>query len=145
MESEVDLRYMIAEHDKPLKGLGEWLSYDVLSPEEMIWPTILAGVECIPRLEAAVSPDLLSSMRMKELMETLSENFSFIIVDGPPVGTLVDAELIAQCCDAMIFVVRSRSCVSSVLKKSVERMRGTGTPVAGFIVNYIDPLYLKWT
>jgi capsular exopolysaccharide synthesis family protein len=145
MESEVDLRYMIAEHDKPLKGLGEWLSYDVLSPEEMIWPTVLAGVECIPRLEAAVSPDLLSSMRMKELMETLSENFSFIIVDGPPVGTLVDAELIAQCCDAMIFVVRSRSCVSSVLKKSVERMRGTGTPVAGFVVNYIDPLYLKWT
>jgi polysaccharide biosynthesis transport protein len=145
MESEVDLRYMIAEQDKPLKGLGEWLSYDVLIPEEMIWPTVLAGVECIPRLEAAVSPDLLSSMRMKELMETLSENFSLIIVDGPPVGTLVDAELIAQCCDAMIFVVRSRSCVSSDLKKSVERMRGTGTPVAGFVVNYIDPLYLKWT
>jgi Mrp family chromosome partitioning ATPase len=111
----------------------------------MIWPTVIAGVECIPRLEAAVSPDLLGSMRMKELMDNLSENFSIIIVDGPPVGTLVDAELVAQWCDAMIFVVRSRSCVSSVLKKSVERMRGTGTPVAGFIVNFIDPLYLKWT
>jgi polysaccharide biosynthesis transport protein len=145
MESVVDLRYMVAEKDKPLKGLGEWLSFDVLSPEEMIWPTVIAGVECIPRLEAAVSPDLLGSMRMKELMDNLSENFSIIIVDGPPVGTLVDAELVAQWCDAMIFVVRSRSCVSSVLKKSVERMRGTGTPVAGFIVNFIDPLYLKWT
>ncbi len=93
----------------------------------------------------AVTPDLLGSVRMKELMEALSANFSLIIVDGPPVGTLVDAELVAQWCDAIIFVVRSRSCVSSSLKKSVERMQKTGTPIAGFIVNCIDPLYLKWT
>jgi polysaccharide biosynthesis transport protein len=143
-QSELDLRYMIAEKEKPLKGLGEWLSFDVLEFEQIVWPTVLPGVECIPRVEAAVTPDLLGSIRMKELMETLSEHFSIILVDGPPVGTYVDAELVARCCDAVIFVVRSRTCTSSALKRSVERIGEAGVPLAGFVVNDIDRLYLKW-
>jgi Mrp family chromosome partitioning ATPase/uncharacterized protein involved in exopolysaccharide biosynthesis len=144
VQSELDLRYMIAEKDKPLKGLGEWLSFEVNELGEIVWPTVLAGVECVPRVEAAVTPDLLGSHRMKELMEGLSEHFSLILVDGPPVASYVDAELVAQWCDAVIFVVRSRACTSSALKRSVERIGGTGVPLAGFIVNDVDQLYLKW-
>lgn len=145
IQSELDLRYMIEEKDKPLKGLGEWLSFEAHELEEIVWPTTLVGVECIPRIQAAVTPDLLGSNRMKELMDGLSEHFSLILVDGPPVGDYVDAELIAQWCDAIIFVVRSRACTSSALKRSVERMVSTSVPLSGFIVNDVDQLYLKWT
>lgn len=145
VQSELDLRYMIAEKDKPLKGLGEWLSFEVNEFDEIIWPTVLAGVECIPRIEAAVTPDLLGSNRMKELMDGLSERFSLILVDGPPVASYVDAELVAQWCDAVIFVVRSRTCTSSALKRSVERIGTTEVPLTGFIVNDVDKMYLKWT
>ena len=144
VESEIDLRYMIAERDKPLKGLGEWLSFDVNDINEIIWPTVLPGVECIPHVEAAVTPDLLGAFRMKELMETLSEQFSLVLIDAPPVGDFVDTEILAQSCDAIIFIVRCRACVSSGLKKSVERMRKTGVPVVGFVINDVDQLYLKW-
>jgi polysaccharide biosynthesis transport protein len=143
-QSELDLRYMIAEKEKPLKGLGEWLSFDVLSPEEIIWPTTLPGVECIPRVEAAITPDLLGSIRMKELMDALADKFSIVFVDGPPVTTYVDAELLGQWCDAVIFVVRSRACASSALKRAVERIKETNVPLVGFIVNDVDQLYLKW-
>ncbi len=141
--SDVDLRYMIPERDKPLKGLGEWLSFDALNPDEIIWPTEIAGVECIPRLEAAVNPDLLGSARMKELMEAVSDRFSVVLIDAPPVSSFVDAEFLAQSCDAIIFVVRSRLCPSATIKKCFERMKNTGTPVAGFILNDVDQLYLK--
>lgn len=144
VQSEVDLRYMIPEKDKVLTGLGEWLSFEVFTPDEIIWPTELAGVECIPRLEAAVTPDLLGSSRMKELIEALSERFSIILIDAPPVASYVDAELLAQWCDAIIFVVRARMCSSSTLKRSVERIKGAGTPIVGFVLNDVDQLYLKW-
>ncbi len=142
-QSEIDLRHIISEKDKPLAGLGEWLSFEALTPEEIIWPTELPGVECIPRVEAAVTPDLLGSSRMKELVEALSGQFSYILIDAPTVSSFVDAELLAQWCDAVIFVVRSRMCPSSTLKKSIERMKNTGTPIAGFILNKVDQLYLK--
>lgn len=144
VQSEVDLRYMIPERDQVLTGLGEWLSFEVFTPDDIIWPTELAGVECIPRLEAAVTPDLLGSSRMKELIDALSERFSIILIDAPSVASYVDAELLAQWCDAIIFVVRARMCSSSTLKRSVERMKGTGTPIAGFVLNDVDQLYLKW-
>lgn len=144
VQSETDLRYMIAEKDKPLKGLGEWLSFDALTSEEIVWPTLLAGVECIPRVESAVTPDLLGSNRMKELMDALSESFSLILIDGPPIENYVDAELVSRWCDAIIFVVRCRACASSTLKRSVERIRGTETPLIGFILNDVDQFYLKW-
>ena len=145
VQSEVDLRYMISEKDKPLAGLGEWLSFEALTPEEIVWPTELPGVECIPRVEAAVSPDLLGSTRIKELFEALSQQFSIVLIDAPTVSTYVDAELLAQWCDAVIFVVRSRMCPASTLKKSIERVKSTGTPIAGFILNDVDQLYLKLT
>ncbi len=144
-QSEYDLRYMIAEREKPLSGLGQWLSFEVDRPEEIIWPTVLPGIECIPRVESAVTPDLLGSKRMKELMDSLSEDFSVILVDGPPVANYVDAELVAQWCDAMLFVIRSRACASSYLKRSIEHVAQVGVPMVGFIVNDVDPLYLKWT
>ncbi len=144
IQSQLDLRYMIAEKEKPLKGLGEWLSFEALRSEEIVWPTVLPGVECLPRVEAAVTPDLLGSTRMHELMDELSQQFSIILVDGPPVSTQVDVELIAQWCDAVVFVVRSRACPSSALKRSVDRIKDTNIQLAGFIVNDVDQLYLRW-
>jgi Mrp family chromosome partitioning ATPase len=142
--SETDLRYMIAERDKPLKGLGEWLSFEAHEWTDLVWPTVLPGVECLPRVEAAVTPDLLGTVRMKDLLDELSGHFSLVLIDGPSVSDLVDAELVAQWCDAVIFVVRSRSCTSSALKAAVERLENTGVPIGGFVLNTVDRLYLKW-
>jgi len=144
MLSQIDLRYMIAEDTRTLKGLGEWLSFEVNELEDIVWPTVLPGVECIPRVGESVTPDLLGSARMRELLEELSERFSLVLIDGPPVDNFVDAELLAQLSDAVIYVVRSRACVSAPLKRSVERIRGTHTPLQGFVLNDVDPLYLKW-
>ncbi len=142
--SESDLRYMIAERDKPLKGLGEWLSFEAHEWTDIVWPTVLAGVECLPRVEAAVTPDLLGTGRMKELLEEVSKHFSLVLIDGPSVSDLVDAELVAQWCDAVIFVVRTRTCTSSALKTAVERLETSKVPIAGFVLNAVDQLYLKW-
>lgn len=138
-----DLRYLIAERDQPLKGLGAYLTFEADTVDEVIWPTVLPGVECIPRMEESAVPDLLVSHRMRELVEGLSERFSLILIDGPPVGEFVDAELVGQWCDAVIFVVRSRVCPSSLLKKAVDRIRTLGIPVIRFVINDVDRLYIN--
>ncbi len=142
--SERDLRYLISEEDKPLKGLGEWLSFEADRADEIVWHTVLPGVQCIPHVKEAVIPDLLGSNRMKDLLEELSESFSLILIDGPSVSDYVDAELVAQWCDAVVFLVRSRTCTSSSLRSAVERVRSTGVPLIGTILSDVDPVYLKW-
>jgi len=142
-ESERDLRYLISEQDNPLIGLGEYLSFQAETPRDVIWSTVLPGVECIPHVEQAVIPDLLASHRMKELLEEAARMFSVILMDGPAANPYVDAELVAGLCDAVVFVVRSRACPVSLLKKEFERIRGSGTPIVGFILNDVDKLYVN--
>lgn len=143
MDSQRDLRYLIAERDKPLIGLADYLTFTADSVDEIAWPTLLPGVECIPRMEQEALPDLLASIRMHDLLKELSERFSLVLIDGPPMADYVDAELVAQWCDAVIFVVRSRVCPSSQLKDAVERIRESDIKTIRFIINDVDKLYLK--
>ena len=142
-ESERNLRYLISEKDKALIGLGEYLSFQAENVRDVTWPTVLPGVECIPHVEEAVIPDLLASNRMREMLEETSKSFSMIILDAPTTNPYVDAELVAELSDAILFVVRSRTCPSSLLKKEIERIKGSGVPIIGFILNDVDQLYLN--
>ena len=142
-ESEHSLRYLIAEEEKPIVGLGEYLSFQAESPKDIIWPTTLPGVECIPHVEEAVIPDVLASNRMKEMLKALSEDFSIIIMDAPAADQYVDAELVGSMSDAILVVVQSRVCSSSGLKRAIERLKETDVPIIGFILNNVDRFYIN--
>jgi len=49
---------------------------------------------------------LLSSDRMKELVSTLSDEFDFVLLDSPALLEVGDTEVISDCADAFILVVR---------------------------------------
>jgi protein-tyrosine kinase len=49
----------------------------------------------------------LSSERMQRILRDASERFDWIIVDGPPVGVVADATILAPAMDAVLFVVRA--------------------------------------
>lgn len=142
-ETEFGIGSLIAEKDKPLIGLGEYLSFRADSIEDVIWLTVLPGVECVPHVSEAVMPDTLASNRMRELMEKLSEDFSVVILDAPSAGMYVDAELVAEMSDAILMVVRSRVCPNSGLKRAFERLKETGVPVIGFVLNDVNRMYMN--
>ncbi|RMG46938.1 MAG: hypothetical protein D6723_16675 [Acidobacteria bacterium] len=137
------LRELITNGHQSLKGLGEYLSFEADQPDDVIWPTVLAGVECVPRIKEPVIPDLLGSRRMQALLDEVSSRFSLILIDAPPVLPYVDAELLAPWCDAVIFVVRSRMCRVGTLRRALDRLRATGAPIIGALLNGVDPLYLE--
>jgi Mrp family chromosome partitioning ATPase len=142
-DTRLILRDLIPDNEKNLKGLGEYLSFHADELEEITWPTVLSGVDCLPHIGKAVIPELLGSNRMKQLMETMLERYSVILIDGPPVLPYVDAELIAQQCDAVVLVVRSQWCQLGMVQKAMERLKRLNVPIAGLILNDVDALYLE--
>ena len=50
--------------------------------------------------------DLISSKRLQALLEKVKEPFDYVIIDCPPINSLVDAELIADIVDCTLLVVR---------------------------------------
>ena len=139
------IRDLVTGDATSLQGLGEYLSYEVEDPKEVVWPSRLPGVECLPAVRPAVVPDLLGSARMYDLLQTLSRRFSLTLIDAPPVLRYADAEMLAGAADAILLVVQSGRCRAAALQKAVERLRRTGVPVIGAILNGVTSPYMEIT
>lgn len=130
-----------AEEAVPM-GLGEYLSYMANEAEKIIEPTVLSGVDTISVYTEAVIPDILQSNRMKTLIDELKKLYSIIIIEAPDVLSYVDAEILSEYSDAVLFVLRCNAAKSAQVKKAVERLKKAPAPIEGLIVTDIDSAYL---
>ncbi|MFM7407185.1 MAG: polysaccharide biosynthesis tyrosine autokinase, partial [Cuspidothrix sp.] len=85
-----------------------------------------------------IPPDparLLSSQRMKQLMEYFHQSFDLVIYDAPPMLGLVDARLIAPQTDGLMLVVRINQTDKSALLQVQDSLKTYPINVLGLVVN----------
>jgi capsular exopolysaccharide synthesis family protein len=78
---------------------------------------------------------LLSSDKMKQLMEYLNDNFDLVIYDAPPMLGLVDARLLAPHTDGMLLVVRIDQTDKSALMQLQDSLIHSPINVLGVVAN----------
>lgn len=106
--------------------------------EEIVYQTNLRNVYVVPTGKEVVnSLPLLTSAGFSDLLQLLRSNFDFVIVDTPPVGLVIDAAMIANSCDACIFVVTSEEISRRVLLEAKEQVEKSGCTVLGTVLNKI--------
>ena len=79
--------------------------------------------------------ELLNSKRMGTLLSTLSKSYSYIVVDLPPIGAVIDAVSLAGQVDGMLVVVRENTCPRGLLDECMQQLSYSGVKVLGFVVN----------
>jgi polysaccharide biosynthesis transport protein len=63
---------------------------------------------------------LLSSRRMKELLEEFEESYDLILIDAPPLLGTVDARILATLCNAIVLVARMGQVTRAEVMQSTE-------------------------
>ena len=81
------------------------------------------------------SSELLSSPKMKRMMQWARETFSWVIIDSPPVVLVSDAVRLADFCDGVVLVVRAKSTSYKVAAKAKGLFRDTS--VLGAVLNRV--------
>jgi succinoglycan biosynthesis transport protein ExoP len=66
--------------------------------------------------------DLLIGDGLARLVTALQDRFDHVIVDGPPVGDLADAPLVASAVDSIVYVVASGSAPAARLRAALARL-----------------------
>lgn len=85
-----------------------------------------------------IPPDptkLLSSEKMKRLMEEFHNSFDLVIYDAPVLVGLADASLIAPHTNGILLVVRMDKTDSSVLKRALDNLKLSRMSVLGVVGN----------
>ncbi len=79
---------------------------------------------------------VLSSDRMKRVLQEASARFDWVVIDTPPVALLTDAHLLASLVDAVLLVVQSGKTPVSAINKAIESVGRER--VLGVVLNRAD-------
>jgi Mrp family chromosome partitioning ATPase len=137
------LEDLISEHEEESEEQSEPLPLEMARIQDTIRSTLLPGVECLSQFGRMAIQELLGSNRVREVLEDISERFNLVLVESPPIIPYADAESLAQGADGILFVVQSRKCRVITLRKAIDRLKATGVPIVGAILNRVDPLYME--
>ena len=124
-----------------LVGMGTKESLIVRMSELPCWHVLPSG---------HIPPDpveRLGSAEMKALIEELSGDYDFIVIDLPPVNIVSDALAVAELIDGMLVVVRDDYSTRRELHKCIKQLELSSVRVLGFVVTSLHgerSLYSKY-
>lgn len=125
-------RYLQAKREP---GLSTLISKQV-SIDEAITKNVRPGLDVLTAGEIPPNPaELLSSDRMKEIIDELSQHYDYIFFDTPPVTVVTDAVALSQFLDGIIVVVRQNYTNHENIASVVKTLNIAKAKILGFIVN----------
>jgi capsular exopolysaccharide synthesis family protein len=118
-------------------GLSDLLSGNAKLRDAIVFDEQL-GISILSAGSDTTNPSgLLSSARMRALLETLRHHYDVVIIDTPPLGPVTDAVMISQFLDKLVFVCAwsktPREAVVSALRKLPNLRK-----VAGVVLTMVD-------
>ena len=64
--------------------------------------------------------------------------YDYIIVDTPPIGSVIDAAVIARYCDGGIFVIEPGVVSYKLAQKCIKQLEKSGCRILGAVMNKVD-------
>jgi polysaccharide biosynthesis transport protein len=120
-------------------GLSSWLQGETSSLGAIIRPSRIDNVSVIPSGPIPENPaELLTSARLRELIENLEHHFDFVLFDSVPALALADAAIVASQVDATILVIDSSSTHRPAAVHAKEELERVGGSLLGTVLNLYD-------
>ena len=85
------------------------------------------------------SSRLLYSARMRELLDRLRQEFDAILIDTPPLLSVVDARILSRLIDSIVLVVRAGQTTRESATMAVNMIEADGVEVLGTVLNDWNP------
>lgn len=78
---------------------------------------------------------LIQSEAMNDLLKKMSEEYNYIVLDLPPVNSVVDAIGVSNYIDGMVLVVKHGSTRRKDLKEAIRKLKFANANILGFVYN----------
>lgn len=121
-----------------VKGLSHFLSGQA-EIEDTICKTQIGHLHMIFAGVVPPNPsELLGQRRFARLVTTAKQNYDYVIVDAPPLGSVIDAAVICKVCDASVLVVAANAVSYKFVRSVKEQLEMTECPILGVVLNKVN-------
>lgn len=114
-----------------LKGSG--VLTDILMKGERPHLFFLGGRNCY-----SSSTEILHTDKLPKLMNACRKYADYVIIDTPPAGLMGDAQVFAQCADAVLMVVRQNYMLAEDVNDIMDDFRDNHTKILGVVLNGVQ-------
>ncbi|NJD56110.1 MAG: polysaccharide biosynthesis tyrosine autokinase [Nitrospirae bacterium] len=126
-------------------GLSSFLSGNAEFSDDLIKHTDVPNLDVITSGPLPPNPaELLSSYRLRDLLDGLYPLYNFIVIDTPPLLGLADAAIASTQTDGVILVVKSGSTPKDAAVQAKKILESVNAKVLGVVLNAIDENNLKY-
>lgn len=82
--------------------------------------------------------ELLSNKRFAQMIEQARDEFDKVIIDTPPLGSVIDAAVVSKCCDGAVIVVAAGSVSYRFARKIKEQLEVAECRILGCVLNKVN-------
>lgn len=127
-------RYKI---NKAVKGLTHYLS-GVNPFDEVVYSTNVDNLNVVFSGPVPPNPaELLGNKYFKSLITMLRRNYDYVIIDTPPIGSVIDAAIVAEQCDGVVLVISSGEISYKLVQKTKMQMEKSNCRILGAVLNKV--------
>ena len=125
--------------NKPVTpGLSNVLA-DLASDKDVVHKNVYPNLDLIFAGDIPPNPsELLGSRRMHELLDRMSSQYDYILVDTPPVNVVTDTCVVANLLHGVLYLVRKDKADRDSVIRGVNQLKLTGARLLGFVMNGAD-------
>lgn len=114
-----------------LSGQEDW--------EDCVCETEYDNLNCVFAGPVPPNPsELLGSTIFADKLETLKGEYDYVIIDTPPIGSVIDAAVVSAVCDGCVIVIEANRMSYRQIKKTKEQLERTGCRVLGAVLNKVE-------
>lgn len=121
---------------------GQGLIYYLLGRkryEETVCRTDLKNLDLIFAGKFPPNPsELLGGKRFANLIERARQEYSIVVIDTPPIGSVIDAAVVARVCDGSVLVLKEGAVSYRLAQRCKSQLEASKAPVLGCVLNDVE-------
>lgn len=121
-----------------IHGLSHYLAGQC-KLDEVIYATNVNRLHII--FSGVVPPnpaELLDGKLFKTVVSMFKNHYDYVVIDTPPLGSVIDAAIVAQNADAAVLVIGSGDISRRFAKITLEQLKKTSCKILGVVLNKVD-------
>lgn len=124
--------------DQAVLGLTHYLSGQN-ELEEVLYETNIPNLDIIFTGPVPPNPtELLGSECFIELLKLLREDYDYIIIDTPPLGSVIDSAIVAEQSDGVILIIEANTISYKFAQKVLKQLERGNCRILGAVLNKVD-------
>ncbi len=107
--------------------------------KEVIYETNVEHMDIIFTGPIPPNPaELLGSTAFTEMLQQLRRAYDYIIIDTPPLGSVIDSVVVAEQCDGVVFVIEAGAISYKLALKVKEQLEKGKVKILGVVLNKVN-------